>query len=637
MNTFPYFVFENLLSSLSLTIRRSHTEPVVFRPAKYEEESLTDGMVKITWTFDTLDSMKELTVSALADGRSALFSLNANIGIGATMQGAFTSTKALSLSLGSMEPDALNGSYLDKLWWTIPSFAEKFEDLPTHTQSLLIRKGDRHYHLMLLTGDNFRCEIEKGKMNITSDMAGLYALNGTFLCVTEADDPFTAIEENFAFAHANGGLRVPLRKERTLPDLFKGFGFCTWDCFYGKVTSAGVYQKLDELRNKQIPVKWIILDDGWLSVHNGGLTAFEANSQIPEGMKAFVSKLKTEYGIEKVGVWHAFQGYWHGVDPESPLYEEQRDNLMKTPAGFVLPSSDEEKAFRFWDAFHSFLADCGVDFVKVDNQSSYATMTEGVDSTAELCRIAHKALERSVFKNFGGAIINCMGMDMENALARPLSAVSRNSDDFFPRAPRGFAKHLVQNVYNAMSFSQLYFCDFDMWWSDHESAIQSGVLRAVSGSPIYVSDEVGRSSMETIAPVIEDDGTVMLADEAGRPTLDLIYTDCRATGQFQKVWNKAGKAFALAIFNITEEARTEDVCFGCIPGLKGKYLAYEYFTKETLVIDENTVTSVTLPGDGTAAWSIYPIETLDGEEGAFVGSFDKYLPIASAHKTWKQI
>ena len=108
-----------------------------------------------------------------------------------------------------------------------------------------------------------------------------------------------------------------------------------------------------------------------------------------------------------------------------------------------------------------------------------------------------------------------MGMDMENVLARPFTAVNRNSDDFFPNRERGFISHIIQNVYSAIWHDQMYYCDFDMWWSMHESAVQSGVLRAISGSPVYVSDKIGESNAANIAPVVagEDAGYAYICIE----------------------------------------------------------------------------------------------------------------------------
>ena len=55
----------------------------------------------------------------------------------------------------------------------------------------------------------------------------------------------------------------------------------------------------------------------------------------------------------------------------------------------------------------------------------------------------------------------------------------------------------------------------------HESAVQSGVLRAISGSPVYVSDKIGASDPEKILPLIEDDGKIIRCPGVGDDTASL--------------------------------------------------------------------------------------------------------------------
>ncbi|MCI8388209.1 MAG: hypothetical protein HFE63_07095 [Clostridiales bacterium] len=573
-----------------------------------------------------------------------VFAIDAMLKPNGDTDSGFTSECGVTMTLGDIKPDALLGSHHDNAWWMYPTFCKDFSSIVPGSQSLLIKSGALNYHMLPLTGDNFRCEFNSGKLELISGMSGICHLSGDFLAVSVSTDPFKAVENNYKFAHEIGAIRVPLINERKMPEFFNGFGWCTWNAFYANVTSAGIFEKLDEFKEKNIPVKWVIIDDGWLSIREQMLSGFDVDYvKFPEGLKAVIAKMKNEYGIEKVGVWHAFNGYWSGVDPESELYKEQKDNLFTTPSGRVLQSLDEDKAFKFWDAWHSFLADCGVDFLKVDNQSSHSGQIAGVIPTAEGCRIAHNAIERSISKNFGGAVIDCMGMDMENVLARPMSAVSRNSDDFFPKRERGFIKHLTQNVYNAIWHNQIYFCDFDMWWSDHESAYQSGVLRAISGSPIYVSDAIGKSRRDTIIATVEDDGKVMLCDYAAKPTLDCVYTDCQAENKLLKVWNRSGDNFAVAAFNVSDCEVTDTLDFGTIPELSQdcEYIAYEYFTKKFSRINFFEDTELTLGRDGVAVYSIYPIikPNEDSDEGAYImlGDTSKYVPIASVNKQKKLI
>ncbi|MBQ8510011.1 MAG: alpha-galactosidase [Clostridia bacterium] len=635
MNALYSFVKEHLLSNFAVTANRTRHRTGVLTAFT---EDASDGRIVCTYT--PAAGLKSLTITAKIGEDAIVFALDAQITVENGKVESFDSEDALTMTLGDLTPDALLGSRHYSPWWMHPSFIDAFAAIEPRTQSLLVKSGALNYHLLPLTGDNFRCELEAGLLRITSDCGGIHRLSGDFLAASVSTDPYQAVSNNYTYAREIGAIRVPLRAERQLPDFFRSFGWCTWDAFYGDVSSDKIYAKLDEFKTKGIPVKWIIIDDGWMTTRNNMLAGFDVNREkFPEGLKATIDRIKGEYGIEKVGVWHAFNGYWMGVDPESPLYEEQKENLFTTPAGTVLQSLDEDKAFRFWDAWHSHLASCGVDFLKVDNQSSNSAHLEGSIATAAGCRIAHNAIERSITKHFGGAVINCMGMDMENVFARPMSAVSRNSDDFFPKRERSFIVHLTQNVYNAIWHSQLYHCDFDMWWSNHvESAYQSGVLRAIAGSPIYVSDKIGESRADTILAAVESDGTVMLCDEAARPTLDCVYTDCVKEGKLQKVWNRSGDCFALAAFNVSEGDVTDTVDFGTIPGLSQdcEYIAYEYFSKTFTRINYFEDTELTLPRDGVTVWSIYPITKPDedSDEGAYImlGDTGKYVPIASKYK-----
>ena len=580
-------------------------------------------------------------VCSYADGDGVSLTVTAEIGedaivfyLNAKNPAGFAAQHALSWKLGPTVPDAMLGSHHKSPWWMYPSFTTDYNALLPKTQSLLIKSGALHYHLLPLTGDNFRCEFEAGEMFISSDKSGLCELSGAFLAVSVSSEALTAVENNYKNARRTGAIRVPLKEERTLPAHFDGFGWCTWDAFYKEVSSENIYKKLDEFREKGIPLKWLIIDDGWMQTNDRLLCSFTENDHFPEGLRATIARIKGEYGVEKVGIWHAFNGYWDGIDPESELAKTYADCLFTAASGKLLPSLDPDAAFRFWDAWHSYLADCGIDFLKVDNQSHNSIHLLETCPTAEGCRLAHEGIERSINKHFGGAVINCMGMDMENVLARPFSAVNRNSDDFFPNRERGFISHIIQNVYSAIWHDQMYYCDFDMWWSMHESAVQSGVLRAISGSPVYISDKIGASDPEKILPLIEDDGRIMRCDNAAKPTTDCIYVDCAKENKLLKIWNRSGDCFALAAFNVGEEDVTDTVDFGTIPGLSKEceYIAYEYFTKTFTRIHYFEDTELTLPRNGVAVWSIYPIKSDDDGEYILLGSTDKYVPIASQHK-----
>lgn len=623
-------VKNQFLSGMKAVIGQVHDQCQVF-PAP--EEEIGDSQIICRYPSDV---MEYCTVTVRGCEEAIVFRIDARLRFDFTGAFNLSPENAFHLTLGGTAPDAMIASSHVGPWWMYPCFAKTPEDIQPRSQNLLIEALGNHYFFLPLCGDNFRCEIKGNGLNLISDVSGLYELHGDFLCISVEETPYQAIEKAYSHARELGAIRVPLLAERELPEMYRHFGWCSWNAFYHDVSADKLFSKLDEFREKQIPVEWILIDDGWSVIHNNKLAGFDADPvKFPGGLKACIDKIKNEYGIRYVGVWHAFNGYWNGIDPDGPFYTANKEFLCVTPSGMVVPALDEEKAFRFWDAWHAHLAACGVDFVKVDNQSSWTGNVLGSMPAAEACRIAHAALERSIEKNFNGNVINCMGMDMENVLARPASALSRNSDDFFPGAKRGFTKHLVQNVYNALWHNEMFFCDFDMWWSSHESAVQSGVLRAISGSPIYVSDAVGGSDPSMILPTVENNGDVMLCDYAARPVSECIYVDCAAEKRLLSIWNRSGDAFALASFNLCEESVSDSVHFGGIPELnpEKEYIAYEYFTGQYTRITADTRLSLTLDADALRVWSIYPILRENDTEYILRGDLTKYVPIASNAKT----
>lgn len=537
----------------------------------------------------------------------------------------------LPLHIGGFD-DVLT-SWHDKRWWMIGGFPKADDDLEEQIQFMLLRRGETHYSCLMLCGDEFRAEADREGLHLRTGVDGLKRLSGMFLSVCEGTEPIGTVRKNYASARERNGIRVPLVSERSCPSLFDGFGWCSWNAFYQNVTAEGIYRKLDEFREKKIPVRWIIIDDGWSLVRDNMLWGFEADPvKFPEGLEGCIRRIREEYGIPDVGVWHSFNGYWKGIHPESPLAREWESCLMKTVSGQIVPSDDPDRAFLFWDAWHARLARSGVTFLKVDNQSSSQEWLKGTVSTTSGARRAHEALERSVQRHFGGHIIDCMGMDMENYLQRPYSAVSRNSDDFFPDVENGFAKHITQNVYSALWHSNVYTCDYDMWWSGKSSPVQSGVLRAISGGPVYISDAVGESDPKNILPVCGTDGDLFRLERAAIPTTDRIYTDCLREKRILTVFNVYGDAFALAAFNITGEPLSDTADLSATPGLNGTYLAYEYFSHSESLVNAGTRIPVSLEAGGAAVWSLYPVRSDENGRYAMVGDRSRYVGIACPGK-----
>lgn len=605
-----------------------------------EEWVKTDEGDRVTFSLPEggKGKLARFSITAEVVGQTVIFSLDSDTSGGTPAYYGFTSDNAVQISLGGEDPDAILAFYHQYTCWIQPQTCTKYSELGFRTQNFLAKFGDAHCHVLGLCGDNFRCEFHGGAIHLSVGTTGIRDLRGTFMAVTFSDDPFTAIKQNYENARTSGAIRIPLKREKKLSFIFDGLGWCTWDAFEQNVSEKLIFEKLDELKKKNVPIHWLLIDDGWMTSEKETLTSFKSDPvKFPNGLKSTIDTIKNDYGVEFVGVWTTFEAYWYGVLEGSELYEAQKDNLMRTPTRFHIPSLDEEKAYAFWNEWHTYLEECGVDFLKVDNQSSYSLMVEGIMPTAEACRIAHRAFERSVSEHFNGNVINCMGMDMENTLARPVSSISRSGEDFGCTEDIGGIRYLLlQNVRNTVWMDQLYYCDYDMWWSGKMYPYLTGALRAISGAPIYVSDGIGKTDAELLTHITEDDGEIMYCDHGAYPTLDCLYETPDATF---KIWNRSGDAFAAAVYPLGDEAISGTLKLSSIPGIEEgrNYIAYEYFTGKYTLLKHDGEISYSLAPDKMAAYSIYPVYDWDGEDYIMQGNKGKVFPIASRHKFYTAV
>ena len=226
-----------------------------------------------------------------------------------------------------------------------------------------------------------------------------------------------------------------------------------------------IIEKKEEFRAKGVPVSWVMIDDGWSRTDREAETLIGLDAdpeRFPRGLSHTVDLLRERYGVRHVGVWAAFQGYWSGLEPNGQAVARIGAELLTvTSNGCLIPGPSRRQAMMFWATWLSLLRDMGIDCVKIDSQSSMSTMTRGVESYGEATIERHAALDRLVETEMGGAMINCMGMAPESYWHRPVSAVTRTSDDFLPHDPASLAEHLLQNAYCSPLMGELYRCDWD--------------------------------------------------------------------------------------------------------------------------------------------------------------------------------
>ena len=352
--------------------------------------------------------------------------------------------------IGSLNESRFMACFRFKLWWMAQRMGELGRDIPLETQFLLVESNDGSHletnqklytvFLPLIEGSFRSClqgnvnddvelclESGDGDIKTSSFTHSLYIHAGTdpFKTITDAVHTVKLHLKSFRQRH-----------EKKLPGIVDFFGWCTWDAFYQEVTQEGVEAGLQSLTAGDTPPKFVIIDDGWQTVENDvnpveenkpvfRLTGVKENVKFKnkdEGIKNIVDIAKEKYGLKYVYVWHAITGYWGGVRPgeeygssmKYPVVSKgvvENEPTWKTDAMAVqgLGLVNPKNVYRFYNELHSYLADAGVDGVKVDVQCILETLGGGLGGRVELTSQYHQALDSSVAKNFpDNGCIACM-------------------------------------------------------------------------------------------------------------------------------------------------------------------------------------------------------------------------------------
>lgn len=546
--------------------------------------------------------------------------------------------------------------YRHSEFWCRPEFGTCLSDIPDETQGLIYEKEDGSFGVILpVVSEQYKCVLAGAKTEEDQDVVlaklfswyeGLTYCKGLAFLWAEGDSPYELLEKCSKIGLQLLGTGYRTRKERRYPEVFEYLGWCSWDAFEIRVDEESLLAKCQEFKDKGIPVKWAIIDDMWAEVHDfynieykdrtemfrlmhaSKLHSFKADPiRFPNGLKHCINKIK-EYGI-KVGMWHPTTGYWMGIDPKGEVFRDYKDCLIQTLEGRYVHSPEQEKAYRFYNAFHDYLRKSGAEFIKIDNQSMSRRFFKNQAPVGQVARQFHDAMEASVGQHFDNQMINCMGMANEDMWNRSVSPISRCSDDFQPENREWFTKHILQCSYNCLVQGQFYYCDWDMWWTDDGQAEKNSILRAISGGPIYVSDTLDRSRADVLRPLILEDGRILRCDNPAMPTKDCLTQNPVNSGNVFKLQNTCNGCGIVAAFNLDDEEKkvTGTISPKDVEGIEGEEFAvYEHFSKELRIMRPDERFALQL--ENSNEYKLYVIVPL--KEGfGMIGRTDKFISPAT--------
>ena len=535
-----------------------------------------------------------------------------------------------------------------KIYWTAPVFFSDYRFLGPANQLMLWRQTEgEDYHLLVplagggMVGEVGVSEIEwrpEFRVAASSYDPGLAPRRVPLFAYAAGPDPYKLPRELYETAFAATGQYGRLRWQKGYPEIFRSLGWCSWNAYGQDVTADKVARSVRSMRDRQIPLGFVLVDDGWLSVRDQKLTAFDADAaKFPGGMAALARRLRDEYGVPHVGVWHTFQGYWNGVAPDSEAARGHK--MFKGLEGKLMPDPREGRGESFYDDWYGKLKAWGYDFVKVDGQGNTVKFTDGLLPLFDSGGGAHRNLQVAAEKFFdegkGLGLINCMEMTLENAYNWHTSNVARSSDDYQPELRHNPKDHVFQNAYNNFWLANFAYPDWDMFQSHDPAAEYHAAARAVSGGPVYFTDEAGKERPDVLKRLALSDGRLLMADEPAQVTRDLLLNDPSVEAVPLKISGGVSRegfaAGVVAAFNVNKTAasvsgalRAADMPW--VLSAEREFAVYQRRRARALLLrDYETALPFTLGEFGYDLFTVVPVE----RGAAVFGLLDKYVGAAA--------
>ena len=429
--------------------------------------------------------------------------------------------------------------------WSYPKFLRVLEDIPDHTLFLSI-EAERQLTFLPVSawGQKSSLAWEEGHLKLKSwgfDSTKLYReIPGVVMAI---GDPYSSTPIAFRILKEVTGKKILLGRDKEEAEVLGKLGWCSWNAFYRDFGGGDIVGAVKSMKEKRIPIRFVIIDDGWQRRRSRMLTSLYPKEGFD--VEKVIDELKG-LGVENVGLWHALQGYWMGIHPKSEL----AGLAFRGSDGRLIPMEKE-----FFDRWYRAMAGWGVDFVKVDNQfdllPSFVNRIPIEEAASKILSNLHAATEGKL-----KTILNCMEVVPE-CYYNDRTPTYRCSADYSPRSKDGTKKHLISCAYNSFWISNMGIPDYDMFQTHDPNAIPHAIARAMSGGPIYLTDEPHKSD-ETIARMLcLDDGEVPRPDFPALVSPDSLFDDPYTTTKPLKLFTRIGEIGLVAAFNLNKDGKEE--------------------------------------------------------------------------------
>lgn len=419
-----------------------------------------------------------------------------------------------------------SGNRMEALWFTNVSELSNYKQIKPREDDnmkfgtfILLQKKNGNYLAILPIvskelGNSFTVKGQNFILNTATYGTKDIDVPSPLFSYAESSNPYEATRKAWGLAKNTSGVKgnVNWRSEKEYPEPFHYLGWCTWEHYKKNINEKIITNAVNGIKSSDLPIRWVLIDDGYLDEENRQLLSFGVDKKkFPNGWKS-ITNLKDEK-VKWMGIWRNFNGYMDGVSINNTLkngneYLSLSSQKSRKKNLRMMSKNDSISANTFYDAMTADTKNSGFDMIKVDFQSMNLQFNKGNENPVLGVHYNNRALEENV-KEKDLKLLNCIAMQNFNVFNQTYSNVIRSSVDYKVDLDR-IDLTLVQNFTNALWLGHVHWLDQDMFHTSFkETAPLMAVARAISGGPIYLSDETKNIDDTYLNPLMYDDGKII--------------------------------------------------------------------------------------------------------------------------------
>lgn len=463
------------------------------------------------------------------------------------------------------------------------------------------------------------------------------------LSYAQSENPYEAVRLVWEQAIELEGIKgnINWREQKTYPEAYQYLGWCSWEHYKHKINEEVILKAIDEIKKSTIPFRWMLIDDGYLDHKGGKLLSFGVDKKkFPNGWEPITSQKDEK--IKWMGIWRNFNGYFGGISLDHTM-EGIQEHLVKrkkeSKNPLYMPKISEEAANAFYHKMTQNTKDNGFDIIKVDFQSDNFRHNTGASNAILGVHYNNTALEENC-KAKDLQLLNCIAQQNFNVFNHRYSALIRSSVDYKTTKDR-LDVTLVQNFANALWMGHTHWLDQDMFYANQKETAQlMAMARALSGGPIYLSDEPQHIEDTVLKPLTYEDGRILGTLAPAVPLPESLMQDPYYDGSaFRVIAPLKNKTAAILAVNLRQDdvpASTsislKDYAFA--GGMLQPYEGLWKFPKEGILLyDYHTGTATVLKEDyefslGSRKEKLVLLNPIQCG-WSVIGRSDKYLPAST--------